>query len=759
MLDRKFDPTQPYRFARYGRMSDPRQNKRSPDQQFTTIDETIARCNYPWVAVAAYRDDGVSGRYLRKRDGLNRLLRDVEADLIQIDLIAVDTLERLGRAEEIAELRRKLFVEHGVLVVAADNGFSDPTGVVGKAVGMVEQIRSTENTRVSRHNVIRGKKDAARRGRWPGGPPPFGFRLKAVVDQSVSPPDLYNVLELEPRAAAAQRLAFARAGATGEGDVRLAKWWNASPEIPDDFKPVSFPTVGYRLANPIAIGTLRWGWNQTGVVNDTRVVEPNPDGAELIPNFCEPLVSVELYERVQKLRRARGEQVRKLRQAKGVDGNRPAKLIAPQARGLTLRYLLTGLVRCGRCNASLRPVPSGRRSKGGRRYVYYVCPRYSDGACPNSRYVPEEPLRQVVIARLRAKLFPLPGQELAWLPQLLEMVRQEQQRYRAEEPDRAAADKEELRQLEQQLAGWSMTLADPQLPPSVRSDIVACYAERQRRQQQLLQSVAGRQAAQEHLDKALDAKAVIEALQRLDEILGGHNPTIGNLELGKHIEVITCDPDGRVEMRGTMLGLLDGATELLSRGGQRAEAARPNQDYYTAVLPRRRGPLRVPNLSVDSKGLTDGADTALNPERFAGLPQPFFWRESISWDEKQCWSEAHAGDVARERAKRKTHAQLADHFHVSVPTIRKALAIAAAADEWLGAPPKKMRRSRWPEQHFLEVAELRRQGLKLQDLCRHFRRSEPLIRAALRLADDNASREVDQRPVVPTAPVYKPSPG
>jgi hypothetical protein len=58
-------------------MSDPKQNKRSPDQQFATIEETITRCGHPWRHVRDYRDDGVSGRYLRKRPGLQRLLRDV----------------------------------------------------------------------------------------------------------------------------------------------------------------------------------------------------------------------------------------------------------------------------------------------------------------------------------------------------------------------------------------------------------------------------------------------------------------------------------------------------------------------------------------------------------------------------------------------------------------------------------------------------------------------------------------------------------
>jgi DNA invertase Pin-like site-specific DNA recombinase len=448
MLERKYDPAKPYRFARYGRMSDPKQNKRSPDQQFATIAETIARCGHPWVCAATYRDDGISGRYLRKRVGLQRMLRGIEAGLLQIDLIAVDTLERLGRADEIGELRRKLYLEYGILVVAADNHFADPTGVVGKAVGLVENIRGTEDGRIKAHNVVRGKKDAARLKRWTGGAPPFGYRLKPVVNEAVSPPEVYNVLEVEPREASALRLAFARAAEEGEGDQRLSQWWNTSTEIPDDFKPVNPYTMGYRLENPIAIGTLRWGKNRTGVVNDTRVVEPNPDGPELIPDFCPPLVSVELYERVRQQRRARGEQVKAIRRTRETPSGSSPKLITPQSRGLTLKYLLTGLVRCGTCNASLRPVPSGRQSKAGKKYVYYACPRYYGGACPNSRHVPEDRLREAVIARLRARLFPPPGQAgqaPAWLPELLAAVRQEQQRYRDDEPGRDAADREELR--------------------------------------------------------------------------------------------------------------------------------------------------------------------------------------------------------------------------------------------------------------------------------------------------------------------------
>lgn len=745
MLERAYDPSLPYRFARYARMSSTRQNRRSPDQQYTTIEEGIARCGFSWRCIASYRDDGISGRYLRKRPGFQRLLRDIEAGLLRVDLLVVDTLERLGRAEEIADLRRKLSVEHGVLIVAADNNFSDPTGVVGKAVGMVEQIRSTESTRICRHNVLRGKKDAARRGRWPGGPPPFGYRLKTVMEQPGAAVETYSVLEIEPRAAAALRRAFERAAATGEGDLRLSQWWNTSPEIPGDFKPISPFTLGYRLENPIAVGTLRWGAHRTGVVNDTRVIEPNPDGPELLANFCPPLVSVALYERVQEQRRLRSEHRKSSRKARERDTEEAPKLIAPQGMGLTLKYLLTGLVRCAVCHASMRPVPSGRHSKGGRRYVYYSCPRHNDGACPNSRHVPEDRLRQAVVARMRARLFPPPRENSPpiWLPELLVLIQQEQQRKRADAPDHDAAEREELRQLERQLAGWAITLANPHLPAAVRADIETRYAQGKERQQGLQANAAAR-VRTDSSNSGLGTKEVIAALRELEIVLARFNPTLGNREVGKHIDVIRCGPDGRVELRGTRQGLFEGAVVVLSGGTElpRVSAGQPNR--YAPVVPRRRGRLRLPTLSADGMGAAGYRDPAGAVELVGELEGGIDWATAPVIEPSQSWSARHAAEVAQQRAAGLTHEQLAAHFRVSVPTIRKALRLAVQGQGVSPALPRKMPRPRWPEQHFQEVARLHEQGMSLKELCRHFDRSEPLIRQALRLAKECAPQERDQ---------------
>ena len=546
---------------------------------------------------------------------------------------------------------------------------------------MIEQIRSTEDTRVKRHNVIRGKKDAARSRRWPGGPVPFGYQLKVVLDESVSPPKVYNVLEPEPREAAALQMAFQRAHETGEGTLRLCKWWNGNPEIPKEFTPISPYTMGYRLCNSIYIGVLVWGANRTGIVDDTRVVEANPEEEVLrIPDFCPPLVSNELFAAVQTLMRARGRQVKAARQKSKAAS--PQKLFAPQARGMTLKYLLTGLARCGSCNASMRPVPTGATSKTGRKYTYYTCPRHYEGACPNKRHFPEPELREAVLSRIRARLFPPTGpsdQAPEWLPGLMHLVQQELRRYRADEPDRAAAIEKELQELSKQLEGWTMTLGDPNLPPTVRDQIVGHYETALSRRQELEEVLCSERALQQHIERTLDSKAVIAQLHRQSEVLASYNPTLGNLELSRHIDRIDCFADGSVMMRGTLLGLFEGAVQLLSRDDRLPPVVADTMQTgaYKPVAPRRRGRLRIPDLSTDSKVSGRDAGSSLDPQRFARLSEPLFWTESFVMPQRLSWSQEHAEEVYQARSTTGlSFKELATRFGKSRPTIQLAWRIA-----------------------------------------------------------------------------------
>src|SRR6185503_5169486 len=101
MLRREFNPQRAYRVVLYLRMSSDRQNPRSPDQQAQEIERRIKALGYEWNIVKTYRDEAISGRYLRRRPAYQQMLSELRTGAVVADLILVDTLERLGRVEEL----------------------------------------------------------------------------------------------------------------------------------------------------------------------------------------------------------------------------------------------------------------------------------------------------------------------------------------------------------------------------------------------------------------------------------------------------------------------------------------------------------------------------------------------------------------------------------------------------------------------------------------------------------------------------------
>jgi site-specific DNA recombinase len=414
MLRRSFDPNRPHPYVCYLRMSGDDQNPRSPQQQRDTIAQVLRRRGHPWVHLADYTDAAISGRYVAKRPALQRLLRDIRSGTVKADLILVDTFERFGRADEMAGLRHELEHRHGVLILTADSQFADPTSVPGKALAAFESLRATEDGRIKAHNVLRGKRDAARRGHWPGGPPPFGYQLRSVLGERHGRQEVdHCILVPDPEAAGIITRLFRTAHDSGLGSSRLARALNEDPTIPERFKPFYASTIHYWLGRPIYYGELLWEEHATGVVDDVRVLERNAEEDMLrVPGFCEPLIGREIWEAVQALRQQRGGAIRRAREARR-DNDSGGKQIAAAAPGLALKYLLTGLVRCGHCRRAMVASSTHEyttRQGETKRYVAYACPGYSAHVCPNDRRVPEAWLRQTVVDLIRRRLFPAAGE-------------------------------------------------------------------------------------------------------------------------------------------------------------------------------------------------------------------------------------------------------------------------------------------------------------------------------------------------------------
>lgn len=402
MITRIFDPHKSYRCIVYVRMSSDKQNPRSPDQQIAEIEQEIKKLGLKWTVVEVYRDDGKSGRLVNKRPDLQRMLREIRTETVQADLLLLDTFERLGRTDGLSALRKELHERHGILILTADSHFSDPTTPQGKMYGMFEAARATEEGRVKAHQVLRGKKDLVRRRLWPGGVAPMGLHLESILRDVNGRQKKETRLIPNAETAWIVRLLFDRAEATGEGQTRLADFANKHLCIDDRFKPFCGSTIGCMLDNELYYGDFLFPKHATDIVDDVRIREcVRDEDIEVITGFCEPLVSRQTWETIQAVRNVRRE-LAAARRRKPENG---VKQIAPLAPGLSIMYLLSGLLRCGHCGAAMRPAGMSRIKDPSGKYVYYRCTRNIDGACPNKKTVPEKWVRHIVVEHLRKRLF------------------------------------------------------------------------------------------------------------------------------------------------------------------------------------------------------------------------------------------------------------------------------------------------------------------------------------------------------------------
>ncbi len=748
MLRTKFEPKNAYQVVVYLRMSQKGQNPRSPDQQLQVIEELIRRLRLPWRIVKIYRDNAVSGRFTRKRRDFQRMCRELRSGEVQADLIIVDTFERLTRADDGDAIRRR-FQKMGLLVLTADSGFADPTSTAGKALAMVESIRASEDGRVKAHNVLRGKKDSVLNKQWPGGSAPFGFFLQTVfkIDKGKQEID-YRFPEPDPDTRWIVEEMFRLADEKGFGTSRIAKTLNEDPRIPECYKPFHPATVGTNLDNPLYYGEMIWGRNCTGIVDDTRLVDPVPEDEWIrVPDFCQPIVSRERWDRVQQLRLARRS---KCNRSKQVQDNDDA-LAGINAPGLALKYPLTGLVLCAHCRRRMiAQAGAAYVTTAGveRRYVAYTCAGLPGGLCHNRRRVPEAWLREIVmnLMRERLNLNQLDPEHPA-LIEFLGIVRRELESLDNERPDPSQALLAEKECLEERCLGWRQTLGNPSLSPTVRIDIEAEYERASIR----IRSIEAEQAAQiaraGQRERVLDPVAVWERLQRFGAILNGDNASAINLLLSQHIDAIICNEAGHVVVRTCKLGALAGDLELFATSAPKGPIPETGGARF-AGTPRRRARLATGDAIENDDEAAEANDFAVVTERFAGLSEEWFTEDHFDVPKVLSWAEANALAVAEYRRDSKsTMEATAKHFGKTVPTIRAALWHAAKNHgiEALGKSISGPNRPNWSRDNARVVADFMTQpGATLKSAVEHFGKSEPTIRKALLFAEESLSDSAEE---------------
>ena len=124
------------------------------------------------------------------------------------------------------------------------------------------------------------------------------------------------------------------------------------------------------------------------------------------------------------------------------------------------------------------------------------------------------------------------------------------------------------------------------------------------------------------------------------------------------------------------MGLFEGVVQLLSRDDHyphRDPDPQPSQQHKP-VVPRRRGRLRIPDLTADSDAMVGDVDTSLDPLRFVGLRKSFFWTKP-SWFRRSSHGprsmpeEVHQARLATGLSCKK----LTTRFGKSAPTLGESL--------------------------------------------------------------------------------------
>jgi DNA invertase Pin-like site-specific DNA recombinase len=333
-----------------------------------------------WTVVAEFVDKAVSGRTAR-RPGLVKMLHKVKRG--GVDAVLVWKLDRLARNMEVSALIDGFFRTSDVKLISLHESFDDSPQ--GRFIArMFESLAEFYSNNLSQ-DICRGIREVARRGFYPHGRPPIGYKTAPVEEGTAVRKKLVPDEALAP----VVRRMFSMY-LSGKGGREIANALNKEGVLTNAGKRWSPQRVYSVLRNPIYVGDIVLGAGPHSSENQEKL---------RMRDVHEPLITREEFERVQELLDWRGE--------------------TPGApRWHHSPYLLSGLARCGKCGAAL----CGTSAKSGQ-FHYYTCSRYykeGKGSCLGVRvrkekletFVPDKLLTVVLALENLERLVELVNDEL-----------------------------------------------------------------------------------------------------------------------------------------------------------------------------------------------------------------------------------------------------------------------------------------------------------------------------------------------------------
>ena len=295
--------------------------------------------------IVAHQEDRSTGTRL-DRPGLTQALELARER--KVDLLLVYRVDRLSRkVRQLAQLAEELD-RIGVVLRSATEPFDTGSAAGRMMLQMLGVFAEFEHATIV-DRVSAGIERRAKEGRWATGRLPFGYRrndAKDVIADERTAPTVKRIFELYT------------SGRLGTAAIARQLTDEQAAAPPSGWQPAVVQLV---LQNEAYLGRVLWR-------------------GESFPGLHDPLVDELSFQRAQRLLRERGQDMA-LRRSNPGD------------------YLLSGLIRCGRCRRAY--VGASARGNGGL-YHYYACSgrqKLGRKGCDGDR-IPRDKLEAAVIHQL-----------------------------------------------------------------------------------------------------------------------------------------------------------------------------------------------------------------------------------------------------------------------------------------------------------------------------------------------------------------------
>ena len=350
--------------AAYIRVSDERQDEYSPDSQLKKVREYAAKEGYMIPDEYVFYDDGISGRSAKKRGDFNLMIATAKDKDCAFDVIYVWKFSRFARNQEESLVYKNLLKKKGIAVRSVSEPI--PEGHFGTLIErIIEWMDEFYSINLS-GEVIRGMTEKASRGE-PTCAPPFGYIMKDgkyYPDEESGKADIVReVFTLYANGMKQREIAVK----LGDRGVRTS-----SGKKPEN------RWIDYMLHNHCYIGKIRFSPDGTKSVSKRDF---NNENIMIVDGHHEPLISMELWDKVQKMLEAQKKAYPKY-----------ARQQQP------IQYMLKGLVRCSSCGSTLA-MSTAVSGKAKTRTLQ--CCNYNRGSCKISHSVTIPKIETAFIEGLR----------------------------------------------------------------------------------------------------------------------------------------------------------------------------------------------------------------------------------------------------------------------------------------------------------------------------------------------------------------------